>query len=356
MRTDLFDYELPPDRIAQTPLPRGQSRLLVLHRDDGRIEHRQFSDLLEYLHPGDTLVLNDTRVTARRLEAKREGGYPAEVILLQPLGETGWEALVRPGKSLRPGKTLLFRSPAPDNFTVPAQVIATTPWGGRHLDFSDRSTRDLMAAWGLIPLPPYIHIPLSRDQEEHYQTVYASQNGSAAAPTAGLHFTTEMLSQAQERDVGLAHITLHVGIDTFRPVRTEFIEEHAIHGERVWLSAADAQIINETRGRVIAVGTTSVRTLESAAMIDSPARNRGDNRRLLHPRVRSFSGETHLFITPGYHFQAVDALITNFHLPRSTLLVLVSAFASRERILQAYAEAIREGYRFFSFGDAMLIV
>ncbi|HZO86935.1 MAG TPA: tRNA preQ1(34) S-adenosylmethionine ribosyltransferase-isomerase QueA [Chthonomonadaceae bacterium] len=346
MRTDLFDYTLPPERIAQTPGPRGESRLLVLHRQDGRIEHRRFADVLAYLRPGDTLVLNDTRVTARRLEARREGGQPAEVLLLHPVGETCWEALVKPGRSLRPGRSVEILGTPP----VTARIAATTPEGGRILEFADRRTRDQLAHQGTTPLPPYIHTPLPADQEERYQTVYAAEDGSAAAPTAGLHFTPELLARAEAMGVRLARLTLHVGVGTFRPVRTEEVEAHEMHAETVALSEETAQIINTTPGRIFAVGTTSVRSLESAADPEETVTAGG------RARVRPFVGETRLFITPGYRFRVVEALITNFHLPRSTLLMLVAAFAGRENVLRAYEEAIREEYRFFSFGDAMLIV
>ncbi len=350
MRTELFDYTLPPERIAQTPAPRGESRLLVLHRATGKIEHRRFADLLGYLRAGDTLVLNDTRVTARRLEARRDNGQSAEVLLLRPVGETCWEALVKPGKALKPGRTLqILRDPIAAE-SVMARVAATTPEGGRLLEFVDRETRDRLAAWGVAPLPPYIHTPLPPEQEARYQTVYAAQDGSAAAPTAGLHFTPELLARAEAQGVRLAHLTLHVGVGTFRPVRTEEIEAHEMHAEMVSLSADAAQIINATPGRVFAVGTTSVRSLESAALPHAS----GDT--ALRAAVRPYCGETRLFITPGYRFRVVEGLITNFHLPRSTLLMLVSAFAGREAVLRAYEEAIREEYRFFSFGDAMLIV
>jgi S-adenosylmethionine:tRNA ribosyltransferase-isomerase len=347
MRTDLFDYDLPPERIAQTPVPRGESRLLVLSREDGCSVHRRFPDLLDYLRPGDTLVLNDTRVSARRLQAERENGKPAEVLLLRPVGARGWEALVRPGRSLRPGKTVTLIGPPSDSPRLAAQVLATTPEGGRILEFADTPTRDRLATWGVTPLPPYIHTPLPADQENRYQTVYAAQEGSAAAPTAGLHFTPELLAGAEAKGVRLARITLHVGVGTFRPVRTEEIEAHVMHGETAWLSEEAAQVINTTPGRVVAVGTTSMRTLETSAQ---RAEKQGVS------GVIPFVGETRLFITPGYRFRVVDALITNFHLPRSTLLMLVSAFAGRENVLRAYREAIRADYRFFSFGDAMLIL
>lgn len=350
MRTDQFNYELPPELIAQTPAPRGKSRLLVVHRSDGRLEHRRFEDLPDYLSSGDTLVLNDTRVTARRLLGIREGGQTAEVLLLRPHGETGWETLVRPGKSLRPGKRVTLHLAGPESPSVTALVTGTTADGGRILELSSASERDRLAEWGAAPLPPYIHTPLGRAEEERYQTVYARSGGSAAAPTAGLHFTPELLAQAEQMGVQRTAVTLHVGVGTFRPVRAENIEEHEMHAEWVQLGAEAADRVNRTQGRVIAVGTTSTRTLESAADC------RTETQRREGLRVVPFEGETRLFITPGYEFQAVDMLITNFHLPCSTLLMLVCAFAGYETALHAYRESVRREYRFFSFGDAMLIV
>jgi len=350
MRTDQFNYDLPPELIAQTPAPRGQSRLLVVHRNDGRLEHRRFQDLPEYLAAGDTLVLNDTRVTARRLLGHREAGQEAEVLLLRPNGHKSWEALVRPGKSLRPGKRITLYHGNAATASVQAVVTATTPDGGRILELNTTEERDALAAWGFAPLPPYIRTPLEAAEEERYQTVYAQCGGSAAAPTAGLHFTPDLLAQISEKGVERTAVTLHVGVGTFRPVRTDNIEEHEMHGEWVQLTQEAAGTINRTPGRVITVGTTSTRTLESAAA------RRTDAQRHEGARVVPFQGETHLFITPGYTFQATDALITNFHLPCSTLLMLVCAFAGYETTLHAYREAVRLGYRFFSFGDAMLIV
>ena len=346
MQTDLFHYNLPPERIAQTPVPRGTSRLLVMGRETGQIAHRHFPDILDYIGPGDTLVLNDTRVTARRLQAVRENGLPAEVMLLRPVGETRWETLVKPGKSLRPGKSLLLMGPKGEQ--IMGQVVGTLDDGGRVLEFADAATRDRLAHWGETPLPPYITTPLPPAQEERYQTVYAQHDGSAAAPTAGLHFTPEILQQIEAQGAKLARLTLHVGVGTFRPVRTDDTDEHIMHHESVTLSEECADTINATRGRVIAIGTTSVRALESAAQQVLP----GDRSR----RVLPFHGETDLFITPGYAFRAVDGLLTNFHLPHSTLLMLVSAFAGRHNVLYAYETAVQENYRFFSFGDAMLII
>lgn len=349
MRTDLFDYHLPPELIAQTPLPRGELRLLVLRRADGQIEHRQFPDLLTYLRAGDTLVINDTRVIARRLRGLRASGKEAEVLLLRPVGARQWAALVKPGRSLRAGTNLALLGPDENAFNgVPpqetAQVVGETDEGGRLLEFTDAHARDRVGLWGSSPLPPYIHTQLSGDAEERYQTVYAQHNGSAAAPTAGLHFTETMLTQAQALGVQIARVTLHVGVDTFRPVKTDDTADHQMHGEWVSVSEEAAQIINATQGRVIAVGTTSVRALETAAQAATTT------------RIVAFTGETRLFITPGYSFRAVDALITNFHLPRSTLLMLISALATREHILAAYTARVNVQYRFYSFGDAMLII
>lgn len=350
MRTDQFHYELPPELIAQTPAPRGHSRLLVVHRADGRLEHRSFQDLPEYLAAGDTLVLNDTRVTARRLLGIREAGQEAEILLLRPTGATAWETLVRPGKSLRPGKRIKLHRGGPDTEFVQALVTGTTPDGGRILELSSTAERDALAEWGVAPLPPYIHTPLSGAEEARYQTVYARSGGSAAAPTAGLHFTPELLAQTDAMGVARTAVTLHVGVGTFRPVRAEKIEEHEMHSEWVQLAQETAETVNRTEGRVIAVGTTSTRTLESAAARRTPEQKQAG------ARVEPFEGDTRLFITPGYTFQAVDGLITNFHLPCSTLLMLVSAFAGYETTLHAYREAVRLEYRFFSFGDAMLIL
>ncbi len=345
MRTELFDYYLPQELIAQEPLPRGDSRLLVIHRNDQSIEHRHFSDLPEYIVAGDTLVLNDTRVTARRLHGLRENGLPAEVFLLNPIGEKSWEALVRPGKSLRPGKIIGLHNREGINLT--AKIVGVTEAGGRIIELPDAQSRDLLAGWGETPLPPYIHSPLPHDQEERYQTVYANQGGSAAAPTAGLHFTPAMLAALQENQVALAKLTLEVGIGTFRPVRVDEVEKHEMHFERFSLSHECANIVNDTAGRIVAVGTTVVRTLESSA-IDVSIKG-GD-------RVAARFGDTRLFITPGYQFKAVDAMITNFHLPRSTLLMLVASYAGYDLMMQAYREAVEYRYRFFSFGDAMLIL
>lgn len=345
MLLDEFDYILPPHLIAQLPRKRGDARLLALNRADGNVIHSSFSKLDSFLQPDDLLVLNDTRVSARRLKALREDGQEAELLLLHPAGENQWEALVRPG--LKPGRKLRLLKENGDEAGIIVQISAITADGGRLLEFPDRITRDSAYCLGIVPLPPYIRSPLPGDQEERYQTVYASKAGSAAAPTAGLHFTREHITQLREDGISFTNITLHIGIDTFRPVRTEVIENHEMHGEIVEINKEAADAVNSASGRIIAAGTTVVRALETAAVT---ARNSGSRE-----KVVPFTGETRLFLKPGSNFGAVDALITNFHLPRSTLLILVSALAGRDKIMSAYAEAIRNEYQFYSFGDAMLI-
>ena len=332
-------YDLPEERIAQTPVePRDHSRLMVLHRDTDQIEHRHFYDVIDYLNPGDVLVINETRVIPARLFGYRAGGGACEVLLLRQLGPKRWETLVKPGKKLKPGAEITF-----GGGRLRARIAETTDVGGRIVDFDcDGTFEAALDELGEMPLPPYIHERL--EDKERYQTVYAKQEGSAAAPTAGLHFTPELLDRIREKGVDVVPVLLHVGLGTFRPVKTENVEEHEMHSEYFEVTAEAAARINAARergGRVVAVGTTSVRTLESAA----------ENGVLLPRR-----GETSIFIKPGYRFQMVDALITNFHLPGSTLVMLVSALYDREKILAAYEEAVRDGYRFFSFGDAMLIL
>ena len=290
MRTDLFDYYLPPELIAQTPVPRGHSRLLVLHKADGRIEHRRFPDLLDYLQSGDTLVLNDTRVIARRVRGLLPTGGEAEIFLLRPVGERQWAALVRPGRALRLGKTVTLLGPGSVRAGIDAVVADVTPDGSRLLEFQTAAQRDDVTTWGAAPLPPYIQTALPSDQEERYQTVYARHDGSAAAPTAGLHFTPELLAQAQAQGAVIANVTLHVGVDTFRPVRVEDTDAHEMHGEWISLSPQAAGIINATSGRVFAVGTTSVRVLESAARAQSDEANTSNGM-----RVQPYTGETRLF-------------------------------------------------------------
>jgi len=434
MNTSDFDYTLPPDRIAQTPVePRDSSRLLVVHRASGRLEQRAFRDIVEYLQPGDLLVANDSRVIPARLHGHKTTGGQVEILLLRPApdpegsaSET-WECLVG-GKGLRPGVQVIIdaqraRSALPGDFAktgpsgvdgarsetgpssgletgpsgvdgarsetgpsmaerarsetgpsgsletgpggdleaglsgdvIVATIDAELPEGGRLVSFSqplDEWLYDL----GEMPLPPYIHTRL--EDGERYQTVYSRIEGSAASSTAGLHFTPELLLELRARGVGLAFVTLHIGLDTFQPVKVERLEDHPMHSEWASLSAGVARQINETTlrgGRVIAVGTTAVRTLEWAAT-GAQGLDPYDVTACPWKRTAAFEGETNLFIRPGYRFRAVDALLTNFHLPRSTLLMLVSAFGGKELIDQAYQAAIDEGYRFYSFGDAMLIV
>ena len=338
-----FDYALPSGRIAQTPLePRDSSRLLVLSRTDGTLTHKHFYDLPEYLAEGDVLVLNDTRVTAQRLFGARTGhpGETVETFLTHRVADGLWQALVRPGRKLLPGVAVEFGE------GLTASVVDKTDGrGGRLLQFETASgvfIEDAIAARSLAPLPPYIGTTLTPEQRERYQTVYADTGGSAAAPTAGLHFTPALLSRIEAAGVQIARVTLHVGLGTFRPIETDDVTNHTMHAERVTVSEEAAAMINRAKGRVFAVGTTSARTLESAAV--GPG------------RVRAMDGETSLYVTPGYEFQVVDALVTNFHMPRSTLLLLVSALAGSETIRRAYAEALAGDYRFLSFGDAMLII
>ncbi len=338
MKLSDFMYDLPEERIAQTPVePRDHSRLMVLHRDTHEIEHRRFDDIIEYLNPGDCLVINETRVIPARLFGERPSGGACEVLLLRQLGPKRWDTLVRPGKKLKPGAEVIF-----GDGRLRCHVLETTDVGGRIVEFECQGSFEAaLDALGEMPLPPYIHEKLK--DRDRYQTVYARQDGSAAAPTAGLHFTPQLLDRIRAKGVEIVPVLLHVGLGTFRPVKTENIEEHEMHSEYFEVSPEAAAKVNAAKdrgGRVIAVGTTSVRTLESAAR---------------DGRLIAASGETNIFIRPGYHWQLVDALITNFHLPGSTLIMLVSALYDRERILDAYEIAVKEQYRFFSFGDAMFI-
>ncbi|MBQ8110513.1 MAG: tRNA preQ1(34) S-adenosylmethionine ribosyltransferase-isomerase QueA [Clostridia bacterium] len=338
MKLSDFMYDLPEARIAQTPVePRDHSRLMVLHRDSGEIEHRHFYDIIEYLNPGDCLVVNETKVIPARLYGERPTGGAVEVLLLKQLGPKRWETLVRPGKKLRRGAEMRF-----GDGRLTGRVVDTTDVGGRIVEFAcEGSFEAALDALGEMPLPPYIHEKLA--DRNRYQTVYAKQDGSAAAPTAGLHFTPALLDRIRDKGVDIVPVLLHVGLGTFRPVKVENIEEHQMHSEYFEVSQSAADRVNAARqrgGRVIAVGTTSVRTLESAAR---------------DGRLEPMRGDTSIFIKPGYRWQLVDALITNFHLPGSTLLMLVSALYDRERILEAYKTAVDMEYRFFSFGDAMLI-
>ena len=340
MRTSDFDYNLPQERIAQTPVtPRHDSRLLVLDRSDGTIEHQKFWQIDQYLDPGDLLVINETRVIPARIFAhKQPGGGKAELLLLKRQDANTWTALGG-GKGLRAGRKLTIED-GPD-----AEIVQVLDGPKRLVRFSE-PIEPYLDRVGHVPLPPYIHTHL--DDPERYQTVYAKSPGSAAAPTAGLHFTPELIQKLEEKGIEFARLTLHVGLDTFAPVTEVSPIEHKIHTEWCELTEETAEKINTAKqagGRIIAVGTTSVRTLETSAR---EARE-GEV-------VSAFSGPTDLFILPGFEYKAVDALITNFHLPQSTLVMLVSAFASREMILETYQKAIEEEYRFFSFGDAMLIL
>ena len=348
MRIADFEYELPAELIAQHPvIPRDASRLLVLHRENGEIEHRRFRDLPEYLRAGDLLVLNDTRVIpARLLGRKAETGGAAELLLLQTTGSDIWEAMARPGRRLHPGNVILF-----GDDELLAEILGVAPGGGRIVRLRPgprafgRSVHDLLHALGELPLPPYITNGPPPAERGVYQTIYARWEGSSAAPTAGLHFTEDIFARLEEIGVRRAFVTLHVGMATFKPVRVEDVEEHEIHEELFSVPAETAALIEETKadgGRIVSVGTTSTRTLESAA----------DE----HGIVRPLTTSTRLFIIPGYRFKVVDVQLTNFHMPRSTLLLLISAFAGREHVLRAYREAVKERYRFLSFGDAMLII
>jgi S-adenosylmethionine:tRNA ribosyltransferase-isomerase len=375
MKTSDFDYILPSELIAQTPIePRDASRLMVLHRSTGKIVHRAFHDILEFLRPGDLLVGNDSRTIPARLHGTKPTGGTVEIFLLRPhltppapspdpaisdqeRGGERWECLVG-GKGLRPGVIVQVQSEGRDG-SITATILAETESGGRIVAFDPPVQQWLWDA-GEVPLPPYIHEPLA--DPERYQTIYSRIEGSVASSTAGLHFTPELMLALRERGVNLAFVTLHIGLDTFRPVQVEEIEQHQIHREWAELNAETARAVNETRlagGRVIAVGTTVVRTLESAAKIAlgyRPCDEVPVDAVCGWQRVAAFTGETDLFIRPGYVFRAVDVMVTNFHLPKSTLLMLVSAFAGKGLIDRAYAEAIRERYRFYSFGDAMVIL
>ena len=340
MKTHDFWYDLPEELIAQTPLQqRDSSRLLVLGRESGEIKHRHFYDIVEYLQPGDCLVMNNSRVLPARLLGHRPTGGAVEVLLLRDLGDKRWECLVKPGRKMQLGHEVIF-----GNGELRGTVVEVLDTGNRIVEFSYEGIfLEVLESLGKMPLPPYIKEELQ--DQERYQTVYSKAVGSAAAPTAGLHFTTELLEKIREKGIATAFVTLHVGLGTFRPVKAEDITEHHMHSELCMLSQETADILNATRkngGRIICVGTTSCRTLESLVNEDGS--------------FEAKSKWTEIFIYPGYRFKAMDGLITNFHLPESTLLMLVSAFSSREKIMAAYREAVKERYRFFSFGDAMVIV
>ncbi|MEA3334532.1 MAG: tRNA preQ1(34) S-adenosylmethionine ribosyltransferase-isomerase QueA [Chloroflexota bacterium] len=355
MKTSDFDYYLPAERIAQVPIePRDASRLLVVHRNSGRLEHRMFRNVVDYLEPGDQLVGNDSRVIPARLFGHKPTGGRVEILLLHPLADGNWQCLVR-GKGLRPGVTILIETPKASEAAITGTIVAETDSGSRVVRFSPAVGEWLHEA-GQVPLPPYIHQEL--DDPERYQTVYSRIEGSVASSTAGLHFTPDLLVALRRQGIGLAFITLHIGLDTFQPVRTERVEDHPMHSEWATLSADVARRVNEATlagGRIVAVGTTAVRSLEWGAT-GAQGLDPYDVDACPWRRVAAFEGETNLFIRPGYRFRAVDAMISNFHLPRSTLLMLVSAFAGKDLIDHTYQEAIKEGYRFYSFGDAMLIL
>lgn len=353
MNTSDFDYPLPESSIAQTPIePRDASRLLVFHRESGELEHRIFRDVGDYLRAGDLLVLNQTRVIPARIYARKETGGRVEILLLRRRDIFTWEALVG-GKGMRVGRRVFIDVGEGKSQTVRAEIVKLLNASERLIRFSE-PIEPYFPRIGNVPLPPYIHEKLN--DPERYQTVYAKEPGSAAAPTAGLHFTPRLLEELQLKGVKIAYLTLHVGLDTFAPVTEDDPKKHKIHTEWCELSQETAEAVNQTKqsgGRVIAVGTTSVRTLETAAIRNTQNATRDtDHWSLITP----FTGPTSLYILPGYQFKIVDAMITNFHLPKSTLIMLVSAFAGREKILETYAVAIKEGYRFYSFGDAMLIL
>ncbi|AKI98043.1 tRNA preQ1(34) S-adenosylmethionine ribosyltransferase-isomerase QueA [Kosmotoga pacifica] len=338
MKITDFDYELPEELIAQEPiLPRDHCRLLVIRRDSENLEHRRFYDIKEYLEPGDLLVLNDSKVIPARLYGHKSTGAKIEVLLIEKIHSGIWKAIVKPGSKIKKGSQLLFEK-------LSCQVIEHLPDSTRILKFNEPDAEEIIKEIGRLPIPPYIS--KYPNDPELYQTVYAKTEGSVAAPTAGLHFTQQLLGELKDMGVNIAYITLHVGLGTFRPVKVENIEEHKMHSEFYTISEETVEKIGKTRkngNRIIAVGTTVVRTLESVV-----AENKG--------RLIAKSGYTDIFIYPPFEFKIVDGIVTNFHLPRSTLLMLVSAFAGREKILKAYEKAVEKRYRFFSFGDACLIL
>lgn len=342
MDVQQFDFELPEHLIAQHPLEdRTASRLLVLNKETGNILHQRFTNLIDHLVPGDVLVLNDSRVLPARLIGEKEGtGAKIEVLLLKSLGDDRWETLVKPGKRVKPGTVVVF-----GDGLLRCVCEESTDMGGRIVRFSYEGIfYEILERLGTMPLPPYIHEQL--EDQERYQTVYARERGSAAAPTAGLHFTKEYLEQIAAKGVHITTITLHVGLGTFRPVSADRVEEHVMHAEYYEISQETADVVNaakEEGRRVIAVGTTSCRTLETVGSAHGG-------------RLAASSGWTDIFIYPGYHFSIIDGMLTNFHLPKSTLVMLVSALAGKENILNAYKSAVEQEYRFFSFGDAMLII
>lgn len=344
MHIDKFDYELPAELIAQYPTEkRENSRLMVIHRENGIVEHKHFYDILDYLSPGDCLVMNNSKVLPARLIGTKEAtGIEVEFLLTKRKQGDIWETMVRPGRRLKPGDRVHFS----EDPLLYAEILNYGEGGTRIVEFRyNGNFLDILDRVGKMPLPPYIQRESGEGDKERYQTVYCKDEGSVAAPTAGLHFTDELLSRVREKGIQLAYVTLHVGIGTFRPVKCENIEEHEMHFEEFWIDEKTADIINKTKasgGRIISVGTTSTRTLESAANADGT--------------VSAGHGDTDIFIYPGYSFRVIDCQVTNFHLPKSTLMMLISAFYDREKILNAYDMAVREKYRFFSYGDAMLLL
>lgn len=347
MKISDFDYVLPEELIAQRPTEkRDVCRLMVMNRENGSIEHKHFYDILDYLNEGDCLILNNSKVLPARLFGEKEGtGAKIEFLLIKRLEGDRWETMVRPGKRLKPGDAVKFS----DNFR--AEIVDYGPDGTRIVDFDYEGIfMERLEELGKMPLPPYIERESTLEDKDMYQTVYCKEEGSVAAPTAGLHFTDQLLEKAEEKGVKLAYVTLHVGIGTFRPVKCENVEDHSMHFEEYYIDEENAAKINDAikeGGRIVSVGTTSTRTVESAAYFDE---NEG---RYL---VAAGSGNTNIFIYPGYEFKIIEALITNFHLPKSTLLMLISALYNREKILEAYDVAVKEKYRFFSYGDACLII
>ena len=339
MKVSDFNYDLPEELIAQHPYDkRDEARLMVLNKEEKKIEHKVFKDVIDYLNPGDCLVINNTKVIPARLYGKKETGANVEFLLLKRIEADTWEAMVRPGNKLKSGTKVSF-----GNGILKAEVLDVLEGGNRKVVFEYEGIfNEILDKIGLMPLPPYIKESLK--EKDKYQTVYAKYAGSAAAPTAGLHFTEELLEKIKEKGVEIANVTLHVGIGTFRPVKVENVEEHNMHSEHYYIKKEDADKINKAKAngkRVIAVGTTSCRVLESVA----------DENGIM----KEVEGDTNIFIYPGYKFKCIDALITNFHLPESTLIMLVSSLAGKEFIMNAYNEAVKEKYKFFSFGDAMII-
>jgi len=339
MNISEYDYNLPEELIAQTPIKkRDESRLMILNKENQTIEHKKFKDIINYLEEGDCLVINETKVLPARLYGKKETGANVEFLLLNQKEEDIWECIVRPGNKLHVGAKVIF-----GEGLLHGEVIETLEGGTRKVKFTYNGIfNEILDKIGLMPLPPYIHEELK--EKDRYQTIYAKYEGSAAAPTAGLHFTEELIEKLKLKGIKIAKVTLHVGIGTFRPVKVEKVEEHHMHSEHYLIKKEDAEIINEAKKsgkRIISVGTTSTRTLESVADENG--------------FVKEAEGDTQIFIYPGYKFKCIDGLITNFHLPQSTLLMLVSSLAGREYILKAYEEAVKQKYRFFSFGDAMFI-